>query len=150
MRRQIDGFSKLCNTRRDTGRGLAHSAKMGPPSTLNALRRPRWSNLPCLLCLLPFLALQIHGHHAPGQVFHALLVGELSFGFAVEFPYLDGQRVFLLHLIWIVEVGVGGVISPIREDGLTEQVFVGLRILGRGIQLVSDLVVVRGTSGLTM
>ena len=33
---------------------------------------PLFNDIPCLLS---FLALQIHGHHAPCQVFHALLVG---------------------------------------------------------------------------
>jgi len=26
-------------------------------------------------CLLPLLALQVHGHHSPRQVFHPLLIG---------------------------------------------------------------------------
>lgn len=94
-------------------------------------------------CLLPFLALQVHGHHSPCQVLHPLLIGQLGFGFAVELPYLRAQRILLLHVIWIAEIGAGGVVVPVRKECLTQQVLAILLILRRDIQLVSGLAVLR-------
>ena len=52
-----------------------------------------------LLRSLLLLTLQIHRHHSPRQVIHALLVGKLALGFGEELPYLDAQGIFLLHFL---------------------------------------------------
>ena len=101
-------------------------------------------------CLLSFFAFEVHRHHAPCQILHALLVRQLGLGLAVQLPYLSAQRVFPLHLIGAAEVGSGGVVPPIREEGLAQQIFAGLFVLGRDIQLVSDVAVGSGDGGLTM
>lgn len=75
------------------------------------------------------LAFQIHGHHPPGQILHALLVGQLGLGPAVELPYLGAQRIFLLHLVGMDEVGAGGIVAPVGKDRLAEDIPRGLAVL---------------------
>ena len=53
---------------------------------------------------LEFHLAQIHGHHPPSQVFHALGIGQLGPGLAVELPDLGGQRILLLHFLWRFDV----------------------------------------------
>ena len=77
---------------------------------------------------------QAHGHHAPGEVLHPLLVGQLILGFAVEPPYLRRQRVLLLHLLGALELARGSVILPGGEDAVAQQLLARTR-LPRGIQL---------------
>ena len=68
-----------------------------------------WLDLPCMLSLL---ALHIHGHQSPCQILHTLMIRQLGFGLAVKLPQLRCQRILLLHLRWIAEIGVGGIIFP--------------------------------------
>ena len=76
-------------------------------------------NIPSSLLLLALS--QIHGHHAPGEVLHPLLVGQLLLGLGVQPPYLGRQRVLLLHLIRTVELLAGGIILPGRKDAVAQQ-----------------------------
>lgn len=58
--------------------------------------------------LLFLLTFQTHGHHTPGQVFHAFLVGELGLCAGIETPDLGGQRIPPLlgfQLIGTIPVG---------------------------------------------
>lgn len=67
------------------------------------------------------------------------MVGQLGFGSAVELPYLRAQGILLLHLSWITEIGVGGIVIVVSKEGLTKQVVAGPPVVGRDIQVVSDL-----------
>ena len=84
-------------------------------------------HLPGLFSLFP---LQIHGHHPPGEVLHALMVGQLGLRLAIQLPYLRRERVLLLHLIGMIETGAGGVVSPVGEKGFAQQVLTGQAGLG--------------------
>lgn len=79
--------------------------------------------------LNPFtlLTFQTHGHHAPGEVFHALLVGQLGLGPGIQPPDLSGQRVFFLHLIGAV--GCGMAMTPFRKERVPEQAPVSIVII---------------------
>jgi hypothetical protein len=68
-----------------------------------------------LLC-----AAHIKGHHAPGQVGHALCVGELRLGPRVELPYLRAQGIVLLQLRRRLGAHGTGVVAKGCEDGLVE------------------------------
>lgn len=79
----------------------------------------------------PFLllAFQVHGHHPPGQILHALLVGQLALGATVQLPHLGAQRVLSLHLFRVIEVGAGGVVAQVRKDGVVQDILAGLAVL---------------------
>lgn len=100
--------------------------------------------LPSFLLLLehPLLLLLAHAerHHAPGEIFHAMLVRQLQLGFGEELPYLGGQRVVLLHLVDAL-VGKGGVVLEGREKGGAEKGAVGdlVRFGGVGIEVIEDI-----------
>lgn len=49
--------------------------------------------------LLLVLLAHSEGHHAPGQILHAMLVGKLHLGAGEEFPNLSSEGIFLLHLL---------------------------------------------------
>lgn len=103
-------------------------------------------NVPFAAFPLFLLALLAHaeGHHAPCEVFHALLVGELLLGLCKELPDLGGERVFGLHL---VEAGAGGSVAVAegREEGGAEQVVVP----GKGLLEVEGAGGLHGRGGRT-
>lgn len=78
--------------------------------------------LPSLL--LPFLALEIHGHHSPCQIFHAFLVGQLRLCPGIEFPNLSSQRIFPLHLIGAVTTRC--TVRPFGKDGVAKDTIIGV------------------------
>ena len=81
-----------------------------------------------VLLLLLFLFPQLHGHHAPGQILHALLVGQLALGLAVEAPYRGRERVSLLHFLGVIEF-LGDVALPIGEIGVLQKLVAHSRVL---------------------
>ena len=94
------------------------NAIISPDSS--AMVRSSLSNVPCLLSLL---ALQVHGHHSPGQVLHSFLIWQLRFGLAIKLPYLGTKRVLFFHFIGVTKVGARGVVLPICKEALAEKVF---------------------------
>ena len=63
--------------------------------------------------LLP--SLQIHGHHTPGEVVHALVVWDPGLCVSKELPYLNGVWVVLLHLLRALEVVARSHVLPLRK-----------------------------------
>lgn len=79
---------------------------------------------------VPFIAIKlgaahVHGHHAPGQVLHALCIGQLRLCARVQLPDLGAEGVVLLHLLGRVCAGAGGVVAKGREDGVVEHAAAG-------------------------
>ena len=134
-------LSELCNSRRAAGGLLACSANalVSQKSSAQRCARPV-SNVPCLLS---FFALQVHGHHSPGQILHSFLIWQLGLGLAIKPPYLRSKRVLFLHFIGIAKVGAGGVVLPIRKKAFAEKVFSSLLVFWGDVQFVSNLSVGR-------
>lgn len=118
-----DTWSDKCICAMPLGVGLRVSeALFGHQYTSHVLQDSQECFLPSLL--LPFLALEIHGHHSPCQILHALLVGQLRLCPGIEFPNLSGQRIFPLHLIRVVATGCAA--CPFRKDGISEDTIIGV------------------------
>lgn len=56
------------------------------------------------LALFTLLAFEIHGHHPPSEILHALLVGQLGLCSGIQSPNLSGQWILLLHLVGALRI----------------------------------------------
>lgn len=59
--------------------------------------------------LLLFLLAHTESHHAPCEIFHALLVGKLLLCFCEELPDLSGEGIIGLELVDIVAGAARGI-----------------------------------------
>lgn len=84
---------------------------------------------------LEFLAFQVHGHHPPREILHALLIGKLTLCFAVQLPYLSAKGIISGHFFGVANVCTGSIVAPIGEDGVTEDIPAGLIVDGWERQL---------------
>lgn len=89
-----------------------------------AVRMMRGKEAVLILLLLTF---ETHGHHTPGDVFHAFLVWELGLCAGIETPDLGGQGISALLGFQLI-----GTI-PVGEKRATEQVIMVVVVkIGRG------------------
>jgi hypothetical protein len=76
-------------------------------------------------------AAHVHGHHAPGQILHALSIGELRLCARVELPDLRAERVVLLQLLWRFRAGGARIVAECWEYGVVEHAPLRGRVVGR-------------------
>ena len=101
---------------RTTGSAAGKRQRRPPPPPPPPPPRPRASNVPFQL------PLQVHGHHAPREVLHPFLVGQVRLRPLVELPYLREQGILLVHLLGILRLrGAADIVSPDGKDGLTKE-----------------------------
>lgn len=102
--------------------------------------------LSLLLLLLLLVPAHAESHHAPGQIFHAMLAGKLLLGPRKELPDLCCKWIVLLHPV-DAAIGIGEAILKEGEESSTAQTLsgegigaghVGLVLLeaGRGVARV--------------
>lgn len=103
--------------------GLSLHARPGPPGCAAG-----WTGVGVLPCLFLPLLLQTHGHQPPGHVFHPLMIGDLGFDLADDFPHMRAEGIVLLHLIGVVPIGSGRVVMQVGKEGFTQQLPAGLAL----------------------
>lgn len=72
----------------------------------------------------------VHGHHPPGQILHALCIGQLRLCARVQLPDLGAERVVLLHLLGRLHAGAGGIIAKRWKDGVVQHAVAGSVLAG--------------------
>jgi hypothetical protein len=96
-----------------------------------------------MAAFVPFIAIElgsphIHGHHPPGQILHALGIGQLRLCARVQLPDLRAQRVVLLHLLGRLHTGAAGIVAKRREHGVLQHAAAGSVLGGREVHIALE------------